>query len=130
MPKRVLSIGQCGPDDAALRRLLARHFDVEIHSADLPDEALRKTAEVAYDLVLVNRKLDADYSDGLEIIRALKARPETSGLPVMLITNYEEHHAQAMASGAERGFGKLEYGRAETIERLSRFLAAKPTAAP
>ena len=28
-----------------------------------------------FDLVLVNRKLDSDYSDGLEIIKQIKADP-------------------------------------------------------
>lgn len=123
MPKRVLSIGQCGPDDAALRRLLTRHFDVDFHSAEQAADALQRIAERSFDLVLVNRKLDVDYSDGLDVVREIKSRPETADLPVMLVTNYPEHQAAAVAAGAAPGFGKLEFGRPETIERLARFLS-------
>jgi two-component system chemotaxis response regulator CheY len=78
----------------------------------------------AYDLVLINRKLDADYSDGLEIVRAIKADPQlTSSVPVMLVTNYPEHQDAAVAAGAARGFGKLEYGNPQTVEKLRPYLA-------
>jgi hypothetical protein len=41
---------------------------------------------------------------------------------VMLITNHAEHQDAAMAIGAVRGFGKLEYGKPETLERLQPIL--------
>ena len=37
-----------------------------------------------FDLVLVNRKLDVDYSDGIEVIRMLKTDPDAASVPVML----------------------------------------------
>ena len=40
------------------------------------------------DLVLVNRKLDADYSDGMEILKAIKADSALAPVPVMLVSNY------------------------------------------
>ena len=40
----------------------------------------------------------------------------------MLLSNYPEHQDEAVAIGAERGFGKLEYGDPETRERLAKFL--------
>jgi len=72
--------------------------------------------------VLVNRKLDCDYSDGVDVIRQIKADPELAEIPVMLITNYAEHQEAAVAIGALRGFGKLEYGKPETLERLQPIL--------
>ena len=36
MKKRVLNIGQCGPDTASLTHFLTAHFDVEIVSTKLP----------------------------------------------------------------------------------------------
>ena len=73
--------------------------------------------------MLINRKLDADYSDGLEILRAIKADPHMAAVPVMLVTNYAEHQDAAVAAGAVRGFGKLEYGDPQTAEKLRPFLA-------
>lgn len=70
------------------------------------------------DLVLVNRKLDEDYSDGIEIIKAIKADSALATIPVMLITNYEEHQEQAISIGALRGFGKLSMKAPETLQRI------------
>ena len=36
----------------------------------------------------------------------------------MLVTNYAEHQDAAVAEGALRGFGKLQYGEEETVERV------------
>ena len=119
MGKRVLSVGQCGPDTASLVAFLSRHFPgVEVDTAKLPADTMAKLHAGAYDLVLINRKLDEDYSDGLEIIKTMKADAAAKETPVMLVTNYEDHQAAAVAEGALRGFGKLEYGKDETVERV------------
>jgi CheY-like chemotaxis protein len=122
MPKRVLDVGQCGPDHATIRRYLSQHFDCEILKADTGDDALDMLKRGEFDLVLVNRKLDIDYSDGLEVIRRIKADPATATVPVMLVTNYPEHQEAAVAEGAVRGFGKLEYDKPETRSSLAAVL--------
>jgi two-component system chemotaxis response regulator CheY len=122
--KRVLDVGQCGPDHTTIRSYLARHFDCEIIQAHGPDDAMRELKSGRFDLVLVNRKLDQDYSDGIEIVRRMKADPLTASVPVMLVTNYPEHQDSAVAAGAIRGFGKLEFDRPETRERLAAVLAS------
>ncbi len=48
---------------------------VIVDQADDTASALEKMASHSYLLVLVNRKLDCDYSDGIEVIRALKSDP-------------------------------------------------------
>jgi two-component system chemotaxis response regulator CheY len=125
MPKRVLDVGNCAPDHAAIRRLIERNFDAEVVQAHGADDALAALAADRFDLVLVNRKLDRDYSDGIEVVRRIKADPRTSGVPVMLITNYADHQDLAVASGAEHGFGKLEFDEPKTIERLGELLGRK-----
>jgi CheY-like chemotaxis protein len=77
-----------------------------------------------FDLVLVNRKLDQDYSDGMEIIRLIRSDPELVDVAVMLVTNYPEHQEMALAAGAVRGFGKLEFSEPATREKLSAMLGA------
>jgi DNA-binding NarL/FixJ family response regulator len=122
MPKRVLDVGQCDPDHASIRGMLARHFDVEvvrIHDAAGTLAALR---EKGADLVLINRKLDQDYSEGAEIIRALKGSPATAAVPVMLVSNHPEYQEQAVALGAEYGFGKAELSDPRVHARLAKFL--------
>jgi len=126
MRKKVLDVGQCGPDHATIRRYLAAHFDCELVQANSLDEALAELQSGRFDLVLVNRKLDADYSDGIDVIRQIKSKPATAGVPVMLVTNYPEHQETAIAVGAIRGFGKLEFEKPETRERLEAVLGEQP----
>lgn len=121
--KRVLSVGQCRPDHHAISSFLQSAFDVAVVPVDTGPEALDLLQKSDFALVLVNRKLDLDYSDGIDIIRDLQANPELSQIPVMLVTNYPEHQDNAVALGAQRGFGKLEMGTSATIARLTPFLA-------
>jgi two-component system chemotaxis response regulator CheY len=123
MPRRVLDVGNCSMDHAAIASLLRDQFQAEVVQAHGGLEALSAVRSAPFDLILVNRKLDEDYSDGLEVIKMLKQAPDTAHLPVMLITNYPESQAEAVAIGAEYGFGKKSLQAAETRERLARFLS-------
>jgi CheY-like chemotaxis protein len=122
MSKRVLDVGQCGPDHVSIRSYLKRNFDCEVVQVDDAAGALAELKAGHFDLVLVNRKLDCDYTDGIEVIRKLKADPDAENVPVMLVTNYPEHQDAAIAVGAIRGFGKLEFADPETRERLAEVL--------
>ena len=124
--KRVLDVGQCDLDHSTIRDFLTRHFDVEIVRAHGPDDALEHLRNGEFDLVLINRKLDRDYSDGVEVLRLIKADKTTAGIAVMLVTNYPEHQEAAIAAGAVRGFGKLEFNLPETKERIAIALGIGP----
>ncbi len=119
--KTVLSIGQCRPDSAAIAHYLKSHFDARVLTADLPDQAMKTLLDSSVDLVLINRKLDADSSDGLEIFKRIQASAK-SNVPVMLVTNYPEWQEKAVGMGAIYGFGKAELNRPETRERLAAVL--------
>jgi CheY-like chemotaxis protein len=117
--KRVLDVGNCVPDHAAIRRLIEGSFGAEVvQTHDLPG-TLTELRRGQFDLVLINRKLDQDYSDGMEILRQIKADPQLAGVPVMLITNYPEHQQAAVAAGALPGFGKLELSSPLTRARVA-----------
>lgn len=122
MRKRVLDVGNCVPDHAAIRRLLETQFQAEVTQTHGPEDTLEALKGQAYDLVLVNRKLDEDYSDGMEIIAQIKANPALAKTPCMLITNYPEQQEAAVAAGTEYGFGKKELRTAETHQKLAKFL--------
>lgn len=127
MTKRlVLDVGNCGPDYASIRRMLLQNFDVEVIQAHGPDDTLATLRSRSVDLVLINRKLDQDYSDGTEILKTIKSDAEFAAIPVMLVTNLEEHQLAAIELGAERGFGKLSLNDPQTKDRLAQFLAAAP----
>ncbi|MFM7930424.1 MAG: response regulator [Pirellula sp.] len=125
--KIVLDVGNCGPDHSAISAMLRKHFDVEILRADQLSDTLATLQRQEVDLILINRKLDIDYSDGIEILQAVKRSDAYRDIPVMLITNYAEHQQQAIAAGAILGFGKLELHAPETLKRLEAVL--KPSRA-
>ena len=122
MTKRVLDVGNCNPDHTAIRQLVEGSFDAQVDRVHQWQDARERLRSEHYDLVLVNRKLDIDYSDGLDIIQKIKADPELATVPVMLLTNYADHQQAAQDAGAELGFGKLEYDKPETGEQLAAFL--------
>lgn len=122
MAKRVLDVGNCSLDHGMVRGLLERQYRAEVVQAHGPDDALELLRREKFDLVLVNRKLDADYSDGLEIIKSIKADAKLAAIPCMLITNYPEHQAAAVEAGALPGFGKKELAKPGTHQRLKAVL--------
>jgi two-component system, chemotaxis family, chemotaxis protein CheY len=122
MAKRVLDVGNCGVDHSAIRTMLEKTFDAEVVQADGADDALAALKNEPFDLVLVNRKLDMDYSDGLDVIKRIKADAKLAPVPCMLVTNYPEQQDIAVAAGAQRGFGKKELYVDQTRELLAKFL--------
>ncbi len=121
MTKRILDVGNCRPDFASIKSFLTSHFDCEVTQTHGLADTLNELHKGDFALVTVNRKLDRDYSDGIEIIKAIKADAQLSEVPVMLVTNFPEHQEAAKAVGAEHGFGKLELNH-ETAERLAPIL--------
>jgi CheY-like chemotaxis protein len=124
MPKLVLDVGNCGPDHSAIKRLIEKGFDAQVLQSHGAEDTVALLLAHKIDLVLVNRKLDQDYTDGLDIIKMIKARPEFSALPVMMITNYPDHQQLAVEAGALYGFGKLQFNAPETREKLHTVLGA------
>jgi len=120
--KTVLDVGNCGPDHSAITAMLNKHFGVEVLRADQLSDTLAILGRQPVDLVLINRKLDIDYSDGIDILRVIKNSESYRDIPVMLITNYAEHQQQAVDAGAVLGFGKLELNAPETLKRLRAIL--------
>lgn len=119
---RVIDVGNCAPDFAAIKRMLESQFQANVEQAHSAADAVKLLKSAPADLVLINRKLDMDYSDGTEVLKQLKSDPETSQVPVMLVTNYAEHQQAAVELGAIEGFGKLSLSAPETIARLSAVL--------
>jgi two-component system, chemotaxis family, chemotaxis protein CheY len=126
MVKRVLDVGNCVPDHAAIRTMLENKFQADVVQADGLSDALAVLRKEPFDLVLVNRKLDQDYSDGLDVIKQIKADTQFPTVPCMLITNYADQQGVAVAVGAEYGFGKKELYADETQSRLAKFLSPEP----
>lgn len=120
--KTVLSVGQCRPDGAAIAHFLKTHFSVGLQTADTADQAISALGTQHVDLVLINRKLDIDGSDGLEILQRIRAGDVQPSVPVMLVSNYPEWQARAVSLGAVYGFGKAELSDPGLRDRLKAYL--------
>lgn len=128
MPKIVVDCGNCGPDYNAIRQMVQANFDAVVLQTHGLEDTLELLAQRQVDLITVNRKLDRDYTDGMDVIRGIKADARYADLPVMLVTNYEEHQESAEKEGAVRGFGKLSVREPSTITLLQKYLGTLKTA--
>jgi len=120
--KTLLDCGNCGPDYSAIRQMVSSNFGAKVLQAHGAEDAIRILKSRPVDLVTVNRKLDRDYTDGLDVIKQIKSDPETRNVPVMLVTNYDEHQQTAIAAGAVEGFGKLSLADQQTKSKLQAYL--------
>jgi two-component system, chemotaxis family, chemotaxis protein CheY len=125
--KRVALIGHCGPDSSYLRLTVSRAMkDVQVVMADDAAE-LDKLILSGVDLLLFNRVLDYgfDDSEGVAVIRKLrKTHPH---LRMMLVSNYPEAQAEAVAAGALPGFGKREMSSPRVSELIREALQDIPS---
>jgi len=101
------------------------HFGASVIQSHGVNDTLEILRKQSVNLVTINRKLDRDYSDGLDVAIAIKSDAELSSVPVMLVTNYDEHQETAMTAGCVRGFGKLAINDEATRHILEPFLGAE-----
>jgi CheY-like chemotaxis protein len=117
----VLDVGQCGADHAAIRAL-CEGIGAQVERAHTGKEALSRIAAGGISLVLVNRILDADGSDGTALIAEITAQAAGS-LSVMLVSNYPQFQQEAVRHGAVPGFGKSRLHSPETRKLLETLLS-------
>lgn len=125
--KRVALIGHCGPDSSYLRLTVSRAMkDVQVVMVDDAAE-LDKLILSGVDLLLFNRVLDYgfDDSEGVAVIR--KLRKTHPNLRMMLVSNYPEAQAEAVAAGALAGFGKREMSSPRVSELIREALQDVPS---
>ena len=99
-----------------LRTMLEQNFDVDIDRVMFVEEALEKMHAARYDLVLVNRLIFEDGSDGSDLLRKAKADPSIASTPIMMISNYANAQAASRALGGQPGFGKMPRRRAVPVD--------------
>jgi two-component system, chemotaxis family, chemotaxis protein CheY len=125
-PKKVLLVGHCRPDASYLRIAVKKAFgQADIILADEPAELDSALATGGVDLILFNRELGYGFAPdtGVEAIRVLKQK--YPAIAMMLITNYPEMQAAAVAAGAVPGFGKREISSPRSVELLRTAIGLK-----
>ena len=123
--RRVLSVGQCMADHARIAHFLRTTFGAEVVGADTAGEATQKMQHEPFDLVLVNRILDADGDSGIAWIREVQASDQLRKPAILLVSNYEDSQVEAIAAGARPGFGKAALQSPLTITLLGEYLSPK-----
>ena len=118
MAKKVALVGHCGPDSSFLRIAVSRaERDIQVLSVD-DDSDLKRVLDDGVDLLLLNRQLDYgfDEDEGVALIR--KLRSAYPNVKTMLVSNYPEAQAAAVAEGALPGFGKRDMSSPRVAEML------------
>ena len=117
--KKVVLVGHCGADSSYLRIAVhsAGAAGVSVVAAD-DQESLDAVLQNGAELVLINRVLDwgFDAEEGVALIARL--RQTHPHVKTMLISNYAESQAAAVAAGALPGFGKREIGTPKVKQLL------------
>ena len=110
---KMVLVGHCGPDSWMLRGAVDR----AVPEADLV--MVTDQDELAAHLhpgrvLLLNRVLDGrfDQEHGHELIDRIVA----AGAIPMLVSNFEDAQANAVAAGAHEGFGKTAINEPQTAE--------------
>jgi PleD family two-component response regulator len=126
--KQVLNVGQCQPDHNSIRRFLLAEFGAETeYCADI-SAAMKRLCEQKFDLVLVNRTIDATLDEGSELIQQMKESEYLREVPVMMVSNFDSAQIAATDLGAVPGFGKAHLEENETRELLRRYIGTQSPA--
>lgn len=116
--RQVLSVGQCSMDHGKLSRAFREHFQAELTATPDAQSAVKDFAKAAYDLVLVNREFDEDGDSGLEFIRNHIGLFQQANTPIMLVSNYADAQASAVALGCPTGIGKASLGSTAFVKAI------------
>ncbi len=113
-------------DDRFLRRACEtklKQCGFDVHSAVDGDEAVTLTRQVLPDLLLLD--LLMPKRDGLGVLRALRAEPETRDIKVVILSNSSKELEMSNAAelGAVAYWVKANMSLQELCERVQKLLA-------
>ena len=118
MSKKIVLVGHCGPDSSYLRiAVSSADKSLQVLMADDMSE-LTEALDGGADLLLLNRQMPYGFGEamGVDVIR--KLRPKYPNVKMMLVSNYADAQAAAVAEGALPGFGKREIGSPKVKELI------------
>jgi hypothetical protein len=127
---KVLLVGHCGPDNTYLHMAVKSALGSATFAAAEDPEELERALGEGVDLILINRELGwgFDPAGGVEMIRLLK--PKYPHVKMMLISNYPDAQAAAVAAGALPGFGKRQIGSPVATTMLRDAMKSESSADP
>lgn len=124
MPKALVL--EDDPTNATLMEVILGHEGFDVSSCRRAEDALEAMLKESFDLVVVDLDLPGSAYDGMELIRRLKATPETRSMPVIACTaallRFEA--SEAKQAGAE-AFLPKPY-TVEHVRKLVHSLVGRP----
>ena len=131
MSKKVVAlVGHCGPDSSFLRMAVSSaDRTAQVVMADDHAE-LNQVLKGGVDLILFNRELGYGFQDKMGVDAIKRLRTTHPAVKSMLVSNYADAQAQALANGALPGFGKREIGSPRVLEVIRAALESTPAQTP
>lgn len=106
--KTILSVGQCNFDHSQISQFITSHIECSIIRMNTVNQALEYLQKQKVDLVLVNRIIDSDQTDGILLVEQIKKDSTLQRIPIMLVSDLKEYQENAVELGAVLGFGKSQ----------------------
>lgn len=122
---KILSTGQCNFDHAKISHAFKKAFDVKIERAHTGQDTfdyLNQNHKEQPDVILINRIIDRDGSEGVELIKKIRNNSEYDNISLILVSDLEPAQQAAQNAGAISGFGKSDLSR----EKLRNVLKQVP----
>lgn len=121
MTKKILFIEDESSLQQTMREIL-RQEEFNMISALDGEEGLKKTKEEKPDLILLD--LILPKLDGFEVLKRIKADPETAKIPIIVLTNLEgtTDVEKALELGATTYLVKANYEIDEVIDKIKQNL--------
>ena len=106
-PPRVLVVEDEQDIANLIKHTLERSGEASVQTVNRGDEALRSITEKAPDLLILD--LNLPVLSGSEVCRILRQRPETSSLPIIMLTarTSEGDRVTGRGCGSRRGSGAI-----------------------
>ena len=122
-PARIL-IAEDNPEGAELLEAYLDGADYDIEIARDGDETLKKVQSFQPDLILLDIMMPK--ISGFEVCKRLKAKPETAGIIIHMITALDQHHDidRAVEAGTN-DFLTKPINKAELLLRIKAALASR-----
>jgi CheY-like chemotaxis protein len=113
----------------ALHRAMLEVGGYAVHGTSGPDQALEQLRYARYDVIVCD--LAMSPMDGIQFVRLLRGRPDTSDVPIIVVSAREGEvdRQQALAAGADAFLSKAHCASGRLLTELANVVARRKGAA-
>ncbi len=129
MPRERILIAEDNPEGAELLEAYLDGADYQVELARDGEDTLKKVQAFQPDLILLDVMMPK--ISGFEVCKRLRAKPETDGIVILMITALDQHHDidRAVEVGTN-DFLTKPINKAELLLRIKAALASRQYADP